>query len=386
MTDTTSSDAAIREVPLGPDGEVEIFLTSNELRLRGTDGDRVVVRARDGGDLDREIGIEAGPATVRIRDEGAERLRIGPLTIGTGRSPDLDVDVPRTARISVRTLSGDVVALGIGAASRWATASGDLRIQLDAGPVSVESMSGDVTIDASVAVELAARSVSGRLQVRAPRLLRLDASTTSGDVNVDADLPDGEASTISSVSGDVRLSTRSDVRIDAKTVAGDVRASVPHRAEGGRGHRTLIVGDGRARVSIRTMSGDVLLRGRSNGGDDAGLPPGPAEVPGSPATPEPPVAPTAPQPPLAPVAPGAPEPPPPVEPPVLVAEAGAALNLVRPEAQGAVLGDAGMTDRREAARLEVLRALERGELDVEAASRQLEALEQAGPRSFRGWC
>ena len=43
-------------------------------------------------------------------------------------------------------------------------------------------------------------------------------------------------------------------------------------------------------------------------------------------------------------------------------------------------------DRREAARLDVLRALERGDLDVEAASRRLEALEEAGPSSFRGWC
>jgi hypothetical protein len=43
-------------------------------------------------------------------------------------------------------------------------------------------------------------------------------------------------------------------------------------------------------------------------------------------------------------------------------------------------------DRREAARLDVLRALERGALDVESASRRLEALDEAGPRQFRGWC
>ena len=43
-------------------------------------------------------------------------------------------------------------------------------------------------------------------------------------------------------------------------------------------------------------------------------------------------------------------------------------------------------DRREAERLGVLRALERGDMDVETASRRLEALDEAGPRSFRGWC
>jgi hypothetical protein len=44
------------------------------------------------------------------------------------------------------------------------------------------------------------------------------------------------------------------------------------------------------------------------------------------------------------------------------------------------------TDRREAARLDILRALERGELDIDAASRRLEILEEAGPRHFRGFC
>jgi hypothetical protein len=377
MTDITSSSSPVREAQLAPGGEVEVLLTSNELRVRGTDGDRVVVRARDGGDLESEVTIDAGPAAVQIRDVGATRLRIGRLLMRTGRSPALDVDVPRTARLSVRTLSGDVVALGIGGASRWATASGDLRIQADAGPLSVESMSGDVTIEASVALELTARSVSGELRVRAPRLLRLDASTTSGDVDVDADLSEGETGTISSVSGDVRLALGGDLRLDAKTVTGDVRASVPHRAEGGRGHRTLILGDGRAHVSVRTMSGDVVLRERSPRGSSV---PDPAEAPVPPAAPVPPEPQTRPIPPIPPT------PPRPVEPPVLVAEAEAALNLVRPDTAGPVSGDAGSTDRREAARLEVLRALERGELDVEAASRRLEALESAGPRSFRGWC
>jgi hypothetical protein len=45
-----------------------------------------------------------------------------------------------------------------------------------------------------------------------------------------------------------------------------------------------------------------------------------------------------------------------------------------------------VVDRREADRLEVLRALERGDVDIETAARRLEALEQAGPRYFRGWC
>ena len=87
--------------------------------------------------------------------------------------------------------------------------------------------------------------------------------------------------------------------------------------------------------------------------------------------------------------------------PWVVAEAEAAPNLVRP-VDGAALPsrptsraprrgrpDAGRgepVDRREEARLDILRALERGELDVAAASHRLEQLDEAGPRFFRGFC
>ena len=80
--------------------------------------------------------------------------------------------------------------------------------------------------------------------------------------------------------------------------------------------------------------------------------------------------------PAAPAAPAAPTPP-----VVVVAEAEAAPNLVRSSG-----GAPGPVDRREAARLEILRALERGDLDIEDASHKLEILEDAGPRYFRGWC
>ena len=127
----------------------------------------------------------------------------------TRRSPDLDIDLPRTAAISLRTVSGDVEALGIGGASRWASTSGDLRVTVSAGPVQLESMSGDAVVEASAAITLVGRTVSGDLKVRAPRLDGLDASTTSGDVRVEADLAAGSRHAISSVSGDVDVITGS---------------------------------------------------------------------------------------------------------------------------------------------------------------------------------
>ena len=354
---------------------MDIVLAASDLRIRGIDGDRVIVRTREGGPLDGKVRIEAAPGVVRIRD-WEQSVRLGPLVVHTRRSPDLDIDLPRTAAITLRTVSGDVEALGIGGASRWASTSGDLRVTVSAGPVQLESMSGDAVVEASAAITLVGRTVSGDLKVRAPRLDGLDASTTSGDVRIEADLAAGNRHAISSVSGDVDVVTGSPVRLEAQTIAGDVRANGPHTTEGGRGRRTLVVGNGSVGLTVRTTSGDVRLRVLG------GLV---STAPRAPAAPRlrPPAAPVArsclrlpcsrwrrsrprrsrsglpPVPPIAPIG----------------DEDTQAWNAPEPA-----------IDRREAERLGVLRALERGDMDVETASRRLEALDEAGPRSFRGWC
>ncbi len=369
MTETTSTDRAIRELPLAPGGSVEITLTSNELRLRGADSARVVVRTRGGEAVDDHVVIEPYPDGIRIRDAGAD-FQLGPLRISTRRTADLDIEVPRTARVNVRTLSGDVDATGIEGASQWASASGDLRLRIEGGAVAAESMSGDITVDSAASIEVSVVSVSGDVRIRAPELLGLRVSTTSGDVDVVGALAPGSEHRVNAVSGDVQLATGSEVRLEAQTLTGDVRSTVKHRAEGGRGRRTIIVGDGHVRVSVRTMSGDVRLRD------------GPAAPEPAPATTRTPAsATTTPADPVS--TDGAP-----VDPGLVVAEATAAPNLVRGDARQSTVdptaGSGAGTDRQEAARLDILRALERGDLDIETASSRLAALEDAGPRHDEG--
>jgi hypothetical protein len=352
-----------REIPLEEGGIVEITRTSGDVRVRGVDGDRVVVRSRDGGPLGDDLVVDASPGTVRIRD-GQVGLRIGPLSVTTGRSRDLDIDVPRSARVQLRTASGDVEAAGIGGASRWASASGDLRIATEGGAVQLETMSGDAILDAIGSLDLGARTVSGDLRVRASRLATTDVATTSGDIRLEADLVPGGRHAISSVSGDVELVTPSPVRVDVATIAGDVRAPGASRVEGSRGHRTAVVGSGSVGVSVRTTSGDVTLR--VVGATSAPVAPGPDPAGAAGTSPA-----DAPQP--------DPEPAP-------VAEAVAGPIGPRPitdEDTQAWSTPAPAADPRQQEQLDVLRALERGELDIETASRRLEHIDAAGPDGGR---
>ncbi len=179
MTESTTSVA--REVKLAAGADIEIALTSQNVRVRGVDGDRVAVRTRGGEDIDDEVVVEATPTRVRIGDIPAS-TGFGPFRFRLHGPADLDIDVPRGPRLTLRTVSGDVEASGISGESRWASASGNLRVEVDAGPVSLESMSGDVVLAATAAIDARARSVSGDVTLRGPRFDALDASTTSGDV------------------------------------------------------------------------------------------------------------------------------------------------------------------------------------------------------------
>lgn len=388
MTESTGVATTVREVALTPGGEVSINLTSSDVRVNAVDGDVVTIRTRGGEDIDDEILVENEPGRVFVRD--AERgYRIGPVRFGSGGSVALDVDVPRTARLICKTLSGDIEAHGVGHESRWSTASGDLHLVVEGGSLILDTMSGDATVESSGPIGIRARTVSGDLRLSAPRIEALQASSTSGDVRIDADLGSGFEHVVTSVSGDVFVQTTSPVRLETQTIAGDVRATGLHSAEGGRGRRTIIVGDGSVRLGARTTSGDIRLEGRGK----AGIPPIPGirmpdlpKAPAVPAMPKLPAMPKAPDAPLAPVPPVAPEPP--ADASWVVAEAEAAPNLVRADnaPDGAWTAADSAVDRREAARLDILRALERGELDIEAASYRLAELDEAGPRSFRGFC
>ena len=275
--------------------------------------------------------------------------------------------------LAVRSVSGDLDATGIRGTSRWTTASGDLRLVIETGPVAIESMSGDVVLTGEGPLAVTARTVSGDIRLTAPLLDGLDVASTSGDIRVEGELRAGGMHVIASVSGDVQLETRSPVRIETRTIAGDVRSTGPHRTEGGRGRRTVVLGAGSVPVEIRTTSGDISVRALSDGAI-------PMTPPVKLATP-PPVA--------------------PVPPPVKLATAPAdptdadeltaaytpdpALRQHAPGTPDPELGARIIAGRRDAARLEILRALERGEVDVEIASRGLDSLDEGGPDSVHGW-
>jgi hypothetical protein len=335
MTTLDDTTAVISHV-IGRHGAVAIKLAAAEIRLKGTDGDQVVVRSLDGRPLPGRVTVETtdGALTIREREHFGLSFAIGE------KSVQLDVVLPAEADLTIDTASGDVEARDLRGEQRYRTALGDTRLDGAAGTIELNSVSGDSVIALAGAADLAIRSVSGDVSVSGGEITALRIGTTSGDIRLDSPIRARTGNQIDTLSGDVSLVADTGMRIEARTVSGDLASDLPHRSEGRMGRRTLVVGDGSVEVAFRSVSGDLQVH------DARRRTTAPAAAPQPPAPPPPPAAPPAPASPQAPSVDDA---------------ADSAATQVVPDDE----------------RLEVLRALEAGELDVATAMDRLAALDAA---------
>jgi Toastrack DUF4097/SHOCT-like domain len=309
MTMTTSGSRL--EHRIGADGLFSIQLRSGDVRLRGIDGDTLVVVERHGRDLGDAFEIALADGSVSLRELRGSH---------GGHGGDLDIAMPRGATLVVETTGGDLEVDGLTGDQRYRTASGDLQMRSVAGDILVQGVSGDVSVVAVADAAVTLTTVSGDVELRAATLGTLRVATTSGDLKVAGRLAGRGPFSIETVSGDVLLAPAGDLRIDMRTVSGDLSSDVGGRIESGRGRRSVTIGTGGPTLAVRSMSGDVtVVRPVAFSGEPQPVEPAAAE-PGQPAN-------------------------------------------------GAIA--AAYDD----ARLRILRSLERGEIDVAEASRRLEALE-----------
>ncbi len=293
--------------------------------------------------------VEAGDGSLHVRSPrgGQIEVNIGSFKwgrrIGSGGGTDLSIEVPHGARVELGSVSGDLHVSGLDGQQRYKTVSGDVELEEVEGAVDLDGTSGDVRLLASGTIKLELRTVSGDIAARAGVVERLALQTMSGDMRIEAALAPGYDHTIETVSGDTRLITSSGLTIEARTLSGDIRSDVPHRTGGESGRRSIILGDGRAHLGFRSLSGDLQLTGKGpllTANEGAAW----RGEQSAPTTTNPPSRPPAAPKPLA-AEPPVPEPP--------------------------------MADPLEAARLEILSALQAGAIDVATAGERLAALDDA---------
>lgn len=323
------------EHQVGAEGLVLVRVRSGSVRVRGTDGDVARVTDEEGHDLG-DLAVERGDGSLSLSVRKGLRIETG----ARRRSePSLALAVPRRATLVVEAGSADLVGEDLAGDQRYQTVSGDVSLRGVRGTVSVDAVSGDVRLSASGELRLRARTVSGDLTARAGRLAEVALATTSGDLSLAGELARDGEHRIETVSGDTLLALAGGVRIEVSSVTGDVQADVPHRAEGGRGRRVVLIGDAGATLVARSMSGDVRI-----------VAPRPFET-----------------------GPDEPD----RDAVVLPRQSAASLDAPVPEPAQPGPSEAAIAAAYEDARLGILRGLERGEIDVAEAGRRLEALDTA---------
>ncbi|SDE12903.1 DUF4097 family beta strand repeat-containing protein [Nocardioides lianchengensis] len=226
---------------------------------------------------------------VRVEQHGRRITVVAPRQrslFGGDPSLQVDVTVPETSDVAVRSGSADVLLDGPVGAGQLRSGSGDVRVASLGGPSLVETGSGDVRIDVADA-DLRVKSGSGEITL-GHVAAALVVSTGSGDVTVDhaagptavktgsGDLQVRESSTevtLSTGSGDLVVGTAHRGKVTVKGASGDVRVGVPDGVPvwtdittvsgairstiGGTGEPT----EGQPYVELRakTVSGDVVL-------------------------------------------------------------------------------------------------------------------------------
>jgi len=317
---------------IGATGLFAIATSSGGIDLRGGDGEAVRISTVDPDDaplLDR-FEVEAGEGVLRVRSPRGVFLGLDVLgrRFGWGGGVgelDLVVEMPRSARLELATVSGDVHVAALRGQQRYKSVSGDLELEDVAGPIEVDATSGDVSLQAAAPVALRLRTVSGDVSAKAPLIRRLDATTMSGDIRVEGAFEAGQEHSVETVSGDTRLVTASGLTIEARTVSGGISSDTPHRTGGAPGRRAIILGDGKAHLGFRSLSGDLQILGR---GAATAMPQGAAW-----------------------------------------------RGAIKPPESARLPAPPTPPDPHEAARLEIFRALGAGEIDVAEASERLARLD-----------
>lgn len=197
------------------------------------------------------IKTASGPVEVRSMTKAVS------VTAASG-----DVGVTGAGRVWLLTASGDAELRDIGGDVECRVVSGDLSLENIAGGVQVSGVSGDIEAH-DLRGPVSVSTVSGSLTLDGYAGPDATLGSTSGDVQVSLSSPLTGNLAARTVSGDisVTLPSGSDSAVDLGSTSGDINPDLPLReASRRRGHVTGLLGAGRGRLELRSVSGSLTVR------------------------------------------------------------------------------------------------------------------------------
>lgn len=282
-TPAAAQRKVVKAFGVAPDVGLRIHNLVGSTKVTGWDRDSILVIAA----IPAGGGTFFGGGSGRFAKLGIE----GQDPSLTGPGTELEVKVPRNARVWVKSGSASVEVTGLAGEIEVSTVTAAIRIEGAPRVASLESIDGDLTMIGAATVvrartgagiiriqgartDIVATTIQGTISLESDRLQAARLETVSGKVTVAAGLePDG-ALEVQAHDGDVTLSLPGDVdaRFDLATVKGTIGLALPGVTPvpaGGRAARFSTgrkAGAGRGgSVTVRTFSGKVIVDSNRSG-------------------------------------------------------------------------------------------------------------------------
>jgi len=247
----TGRQGAQQSAAVAANATVSLCVEGGDVLVRGWD--RAELRASATGASRLEL---RRPAAGSAAAAGASRVEVSASdergVSGCAFSGSVAVDVPRgstieirtvTARVSasdvaaarVETVSGEVNLQGIARSAEASSANGDLSLRKSAGRVRLQTISASVeaaeVAPAEAADQFLAKTTSGDVTLVGIGHARVEASTTSGHVELTGTLARGGVYVLKAYSGGVKVTLPADAsfRVDARVAHGEIVTDFPIR-------------------------------------------------------------------------------------------------------------------------------------------------------------
>ena len=173
---------------------------------------------------------------------------------------DYSVRVPQGIHLEASCISSSLNVSSLSGVFKLKTISGGTEVTDLAGPLKLNAVSGEIR-GTRLAGALELGTVSGSVHITASNFPSAEASTVSGDLNLQTPIAEGPYQ-FGSVSGSVRLLVPKDThcKVELNSVSGKLRSSLPVTSLAlGPGTKVTQVGSGGTAVRLKSVSGGLTI-------------------------------------------------------------------------------------------------------------------------------
>lgn len=267
---------AQQTLEVAPDATISLCVERGDVLVRGREGREVRASAAGAArvELRRPAGMLAAGAARRVEVVVSDERGV----TGCSFSGSVAVDVPRgstvvvktvlarvtvsdVAHARVETVSGEVSLQGVAKSAEASSANGDLSVRKSAGRVRLQTISASIEAAEVAPVEAAdqflAKTTSGDITLAQIGHARVEATTTSGYVELAGALARGGVYVLKAYSGGIKvtLPAAASFRVDARVAHGEIVTDFPVRQSQEPQAESLLHGQ-HSTVRVSGVAGD----------------------------------------------------------------------------------------------------------------------------------